>query len=177
MALRGVLTLTKAQRQYAFSLLAGVTYLIIHEGTHLIQALMHHIFQGIRFNGLGVEVLITEPLTIGGWKLACFSGLSSIVTVGIGYILYGLAPAILSIKSFSAKGYLYYVTLVFLLLDPLYVSVFSFFVGGDINGIAAGLGVPYMAIRIVFFVVFGLNLLLVIKALYPKYMAAANRTN
>ena len=135
----------------------------------MVQALSHNIFQGIRFNGIGVEVLITQPLTIDGLKLACFSGLSSLITIGIGYIIYSLTPFILSAKSNVIKSYLYYVALVFLFLDPLYISVFSFFLGGDINGISQGLGIPYMMVRIVYFVILALNALIVVKKLYPKY--------
>ena len=161
--------MSKKYRQFGFYFLAAITYLIIHEGAHVVQALAHGIFQGFRFNGLGVEVLITEPLTIGGWKLACFSGLSSIVTIVIGYIIYSFTSSILSLKHQFVKSYLYYVALVFLVLDPLYIAVFSFLVGGDINGIAIGLGMPYMTVRIIFFVVLGLNIFLVTKRLYPKY--------
>jgi len=156
-------------RQYAVNILAVVTYLIIHEGTHIVQALAHGIFRGLRLNLLGVEVLITEPLTIGGWKLACFSGLSSLVTVGIGYLIYKMTTVILSFKNQFIKSYLYYTAVVFLILDSLYISVFSFFVGGDINGIALGLGVPHMIVRGAYFAVLIINFLLVVKVLHPKY--------
>jgi len=161
--------MSKKFRQFSLYILAGVTYLIIHEGVHLLQAFNHNIFRGLRFNGIGIEVMITEPLTIGGWRLACFSGLSSIATILIGYIIYLLTPLILSGKSRLLKGYLYYTALVFLLVDPLYIAVFSFVVGGDINGIALGLGIPYMLIRAVFAAVLVLNIVLVVKKLYPQY--------
>ena len=67
------------------------------------------------------------------------------------------------------KNYFYYLALVLLLLDPLYVSVLSFFVGGDINGMAMGLGIPYIGIRIVFLIILLLNVYLVTKTLYPRY--------
>jgi len=161
--------LSKKCRQYAVNILAVITYLIIHEGTHIIQALAHGIFQGLKFSIMGVEVLITQPLTIGGWKLACFSGLSSLVTVGTGYVIYKMTPAILVAGNQFIKSYFYYTALVFLILDPLYISIFSFFVGGDINGISVGLGVPYMLIKGIYFAVLVLNVMLAIKKLYPKY--------
>lgn len=156
-------------RQFFFWFLAALTYLIIHEGVHFIQALIHDNFNGFRFNGLGVEVLITEPLTIGGWQLAFFSGLSSVVTVLIGYLILALTTPILSLRSQFVKNYFYYLALILLLLDPLYISVLSFFVGGDINGIAMGLGIPYMGIRIVFLIILLFNIYLVTKTLYPRY--------
>jgi len=74
-------------RRYLYFLLAGITYLIIHERVHIIQAQIFGIYEGIRLHPLGIEVIITQPLKIGGFKLAMFSGLSSVVTVLIGYIL------------------------------------------------------------------------------------------
>ena len=169
--------MSKKCRQYILYLLAIVTYLIVHEGIHVIQALGHGIFQGIRFNGIGVEVLIREPLTIGGWKLACFSGLSSVVTIAIGYIIYGLTWKILALKQRWSKSYFYYTAIVFLLLDPFYIGVLSLFVNGDINGITLGLGLSYAAVRIVYLLIFVLNIFLVMKKLYPRYVADFNRAD
>lgn len=166
----------KRLKQYLFCLLAGVTYLGIHEGVHLLQAYILDVFEGVRFNGLGVEVLIKEPLAITGWQLACFSGLSSVVTVFIGYIILAATKQILSVNSRFAKVYFYYVAIVFLLLDPLYISVFSFLVGGDINGVAIGLDIPYAAVRTAFLAVLGINSCLVVKKLYPAYIANFNST-
>ena len=120
-------------RKYSYFLLAGITYLIIHEGVHIILAQIFGIYEGIRLHPLGVEVLITQPLKIEGFKLAMFSGLSSVITVLIGYILFLYSPKILKSKNQPVKNYLYYVTFVFLLLDPIYISMLSFVVGGDIG--------------------------------------------
>lgn len=49
-------------------------------------------------------------------------------------------------------------------------SIFlSFFVGGDINGIALGLKIPCMAIRGIYFIIAAFNFYLVYKKLYPAY--------
>lgn len=157
-------------RRYVYFFLAGLTHIIIHEGIHLIQAHIYGVYQGIRILPLGVEVLITQPLTIGGVKLALFSGLSSIGTITIGYILLILSPKIIKLNIQTVKNYLYYVTLIFLLLDPLYIALLSFFVGGDINGIAFGLNISHISIRIVFSLIFVSNLYLVCKKLYPAYV-------
>lgn len=133
-------------------------------------ALLFGVYEGIKILPIGVEILIETPLTIGGYKLAVFSGLSSIVTITIGYGLLILTPRILKINSQPLKNYLYYVTLVFLLLDPIYLSLISFFVGGDINGITLGLNIPYGLVRAVYFAIAVYNLYLVIKKLYPVYV-------
>lgn len=157
-------------RRYLYFLFAGITYLIIHEGIHIILAQIFGIYEGIRILPLGVEVEIIQPLTIGGFKLATFSGLSSVVTVLIGYILFVISPKILKLNNQPAKNYIYYVTFVLLLLDPVYISLLSFFVGGDINGIALGLNLSFMTIRGVYFIIAAFNTYLVYKKLYPAYV-------
>lgn len=157
-------------RKYLYFISAGITYLIIHECGHVILAKIFKIYEGIKILPLGLEVEITQPLTIHGIRLALFSGLSSITTVVIGYVLFLLTPKFLSLKTQQIKNYIYYVTFVFLLLDPVYISVLSFFVGGDINGIALGLNLPYMVIRGVFFIIAAFNSYLVYKKLYPAYV-------
>lgn len=157
-------------RRYLYFILAGITYLIIHEGVHIIQALVYGIYKGISVLPVGIEVEIMQPLTIGGFKLAAFSGLSSLVTILIGYVLFVFSPTILKLNKQPVKNYIYYVTFVFLLLDPVYMSLLSFFVGGDINGIASGLNIPYMAVRGIYFVIAAFNTYLVSKKLYPAYV-------
>ena len=160
---------TSASR-YFYTILGGLTHLFVHEGVHIVVALLFGVYEGIKILPIGVEILIETPLTIGGYKLAVFSGLSSIVTITIGYGLLILTPRILKINSQPLKKYLYYVTLVFLLLDPIYLSLISFFVGGDINGITLGLNIPYGLVRAVYFAIAVYNLYLVIKKLYPAYV-------
>ena len=156
--------------RYFYTILGGLTHLFVHEGVHIVVALLFGVYEGVKILPIGIEVLIEEPLTIGGYKLAVFSGLSSIVTITIGYGLLILTPRILKINSQPLKNYLYYVTLVFLLLDPIYLSLISFFVGGDINGIVLGLNIPYGLVRAVYFAIAVYNLYLVIKKLYPVYV-------
>lgn len=152
--------------------MAGITYLIIHEGVHIIQALIFGIYKGIKVLPLGIEVVIIQPLTIEGYKLAAFSGLSSVVTLLIGYVLFAFSPKILKLNKQPVKNYIYYVTFVFLLLDPVYISLLSFVlgVGGDINGIALGLNIPYIIVRGIYFVIAAINIYLVFKKLYPAYV-------
>ena len=113
-------------RRYFYFILASLTYLVVHEGMHILQALMWGVYKGIRILPLGIEVEIIQPLTIGGFKLAAFSGLSSVVTVSTGYLLLLFSSQMVKLKSQPLKNYVYYVTLVFLLLDPVYISLLSF---------------------------------------------------
>jgi hypothetical protein len=157
-------------RKYLYFILAGITYLIVHEGVHLIQALISGIYKGINVLPSGIEVEIVQPLTISGIELAAFSGLSSVVTVLIGYVLFVFSPKILKLNKQAVKNYIYYVTFVFLLLDPVYISLLSFFVGGDINGIALGLNIPYMTVRGIYLIIAVFNTYLVYKKLYPAFV-------
>lgn len=157
-------------RKYLYTILAGVTYLIVHEGVHIIQALIYGVYKGINVLPLGIEVEIIQPLIIGGFKLAAFSGFSSVVTILIGYILLFISPKVLKLSKQHVKNYIYYVTFFFLLLDPIYISLISFFVGGDINGIALGLNLHYMVIRSIYLFIAVINAYLVYKKLYPAYV-------
>lgn len=70
---------------------------------------------------------------------------------------------------------MYYVTFFFLLLDPIYISLLSFFVGGDINGIALGFNLPYMFIRVIYLFIAVINGFLVYKKLYPAYVIKSDK--
>lgn len=157
--------------RYLYTVVGILLYLIIHEGIHFIQAINLGIFEGIRFVGIfGVEIMITEPLTISGLTLAMFSGASSFVTIIIGYMFLIFMPKILELKQKNIKSMIYFVTIVFMLIDPFYLSVLSIMFGGDINGISQGLYIPYFIIRIFYGIVFLVNLIIVIKTVYPAYV-------
>jgi hypothetical protein len=166
--------MSRLVRKYLYFIFAGIMYLIIHEGVHIVLAKIFGIYEGIRILPLGIEVKITQPLTIGGVKLAAFSGLSSIVTILIGYILLILSRRILKLNNQMVKNCAYYVIFIFILTDPLYISLLSFLVGGDINGIVLGLNIPYMVVRGIFFVTASFNTYLVYKKLYPMYVIQNN---
>ena len=79
--------LEKSVKQWLGVFIAIVSYYIIHEGTHLLLALILGVFEKIRFVGIwGIQIVTTEG-SLNGINLALFSGLSSIVTISIGYIL------------------------------------------------------------------------------------------
>jgi small-conductance mechanosensitive channel len=168
-------TSRRFSRKYLYTILAVVTHMIVHESVHIIQALIYGVYKGIKVLPIGIEVEIIQPPTIGGLKLASFSGLSSIVTILTGYILFLFSPKVLKLKKQYIKNYVYYVTFFFLLLDPIYISLLSFFVGGDINGIALGFNLPYMFIRVIYLFIAVINGFLVYKKLYPAYVIKSDK--
>ena len=160
----------KSLKQWLGVFLAIVSYYIIHEGTHLLLALFFGAFEEVRFVGfLGIQIVTTEG-SLSGANLALFSGLSSIVTLLIGYIL-AFHPSIYKIKNKNMLIGIYYITLCFILLDPLYISILSKFIsgGGDLNGITTGLGLSAIPLRIVFGIILVVNILLFKNKVCPKY--------
>ena len=79
--------LEKSMKKWLGVFLAIISYYIVHEGIHLLLALMFGVFEKVRFVGIwGIQIVTTEG-SLNGVNLALFSGLSSMVTVLIGYIL------------------------------------------------------------------------------------------
>ena len=162
--------LEKSVKQWSGILLAIVSYYIIHEGTHFLLAMILGVFEEIRFAGIwGIQIVTTEG-SLSGMNLALFSGLSSIVTILIGYIL-ALHPSIYKIKNKNILIGIYYITLCFLLLDPLYMSLLSKFIGGggDLNGITTGLGTSDIPFRILFGIILIINILLFKNKVCSRY--------
>ena len=93
-------------------------------------------FKQINFMGLGVQIdVYTEHMT--NMQLGFFCLVGALATFCVGYLLASLAKNICRAQSKLLRAMLYYITIAFLLLDPLYLSVLCvFFGGGDMNGIA-----------------------------------------
>lgn len=168
--------MSKRIRQYLGLITALLAYYLIHEGAHLIYALSIGVFRQINFMGVGVQVdVYAEQMSKLQMGIFCLVG--AVATTVVAYVLTLAAPRICNASSKVFKACMYYITLIMLILDPLYLSVLcGFFGGGDMNGIA--LLIPEMAARILF----GLQLLtgglLLWKAVLPKYKVAFsdNRT-
>ena len=149
---------------------AIVSYFVIHEGAHWAYAMYIGSFKKINFIGIGIQVDIYRDL-MTDTQLGIFCLVAPILTVITGYILFAFTQKILLFQSAYIKAIAYYLTLVFLLLDPLYLSVLSFFVGGgDMNGIV--LIMPEMVVRIVSGIIVAVNVLILIKIIVPKYRKA-----
>lgn len=159
--------MTKRTRQYIGILSAVVAYYLIHEGAHLLFALFGGVFKRIKFMGLGVQVgVYAERMT--NTELGIFCLIGALATLCVGYLLVILAKRISKAKSPLYRAIIYYITIAFLLLDPLYLSVLcGFFGGGDMNGIA--LLCPEVAARILFGAILILNGVAFWKIVLPAY--------
>ncbi len=167
--------MNKRARQYIGLIAAVAAYYIIHEGAHLVYALTIGVFKQINFMGIGMQIDVYHT-KMTDTQMGLFCLVSAVATFVFGYALVLLCGQICKVQSKLFKAIMYYITIVMLLLDPLYLSVLcGFFGGGDMNGIK--LLVPELAARL------GLGALLIVngfvfwKAVLPKYTAAFDQFN
>lgn len=162
--------MNKRARQYVGLLSAILAYYIIHEGAHLIYALLIGAFKQINFMGLGIQIDI-YPEALTEIQLGIFCLVGSVATFVMAYALVLLADKIGAISSKVFKACMYYITIAMLLIDPLYLGVLcGFFGGGDMNGIS--MLVPEIAARIVYVIVLVINIVVFVKIVLPKYKLA-----
>lgn len=162
--------MTKRIRQYAGLVAAVAAYYLLHEGAHLVCALLMGTFKQINIGALGVQIdVFADQMTNIQMGIFCLTG--SLVTLTAGWALSIAASAIGKHPSKLFKACMYYVTIALLLIDPLYLSVLcGFFGGGDMNGIS--LLMPEMASRIVYSALLVVNGCIVWQRVYPIYRAA-----
>lgn len=162
--------MNKRARQYIGLLSAVLAYYVIHEGAHLIYALIVGAFKQINVMGLGMQIdIYSEKLS--NTELGIFCLVGALSTFVAAYILVLLTNKICAVKSKPFKACLYYITIAMLLIDPLYLSLLcNFFGGGDMNGIA--LLFPEIIVRIAFGIVLAINSVVFFKIILPKYKSA-----
>ena len=162
--------MSKRGRQYIGLFMAILAYYVIHEGAHFIYALILGTFKKINIVGLGVQVDIYIE-NMSDTQLAIFCLLGSVATLVVGYVMILTIDMIGKISSKVIKACMYYVTMVMLFMDPLYLSLLcDFFGGGDMNGIS--LICPELVARIIYGAIFLVNLMVYKKVVLPKYKAA-----
>ena len=162
-------------RNYTALFLAILGYFVFHEGAHWVYAISTGSFKQINFIGIGVQIDIYREL-MSDIQLGIFCLFGPITTLIIGYALFAMTNRFILFQSVFLRAVTYYFTLVFLLVDPLYLSVLSFFVGGgDMNGIS--LMMPEMVVRVVAGLITAMNIFIVLKVIVPKYRQAYQMTD
>ena len=154
-------------RQYIGILAAAATYYFVHEGAHLLCAVLLGTFKTIRFMGIDMQIdVYAERMTDVQMTLFCIAGAAATLFAGI--MLAALARKMSRIKSKLLRAVMYYITIAFLLLDPLYLSILcGFFGGGDMNGISRIF--PKWMARIVFAGLLIVNSWIFWKRVLPVY--------
>ena len=162
--------MSKKTRQYVGLLLAILFYYVIHEGAHLIYALLIDVFKKVNIIGVGVQVdVFAERMTEIQMGIFCIAG--SVATLITGYVLVAFTDKSIKVTSKVFKASMYYITMAMLFMDPLYLSILcSFFGGGDMNGIS--LLIPETVARIVYGIILLLNVVVFLKLVLPKYKLA-----
>ena len=157
-------------RKYLFLLLSVCAYYGVHEGAHLLYALITGVFKGINFLGLGIQIdIFAEGLS--DIQLAVFCLVGPLATLFVSYIMVLRARFICLSPSKIFKAGCFYITTSMLLIDPIYLSILCGFVGGgDMNGIA--LIIPEIAARLISGVIMIINVSILITQVYPVYKNA-----
>ena len=162
--------MNKQLRQYFGLFCAIAAYYLIHEGAHLLCALLMGVFKQIQFMGLGIQIdVYAQAMTPAQLGIFCLVG--SAATSLAGWILAASAGPITAAHTPVFMACMYYITIAMLLIDPLYLSVLcSFFGGGDMNGISYLL--PEAAARFIYGCILAINTVLFFKKVLPKYRKA-----
>ena len=162
--------MSKRVRQYIGLFVAIISYYIIHEGAHLAYALITGVYKQVNIIGLGVQIdVFAEKMTDNQMGMFCLVG--SLATIITGYILVGVINILIKSPSDIFKACMYYVTIIMMFMDPLYLCVLcSIFGGGDMNGIS--LIISEIAARVIYGILFIVNAVIFIKVVLPKYKMA-----
>lgn len=154
---------------------AFILYYIIHEGAHFIYAVNIGTFEKINLMFPGMQIQANTDI-MSNIQIGIFCLLGVIATLCVAYVLCILVKRITLIKSNFIRALFYYTTLVFLLNDPLYLSIFyKFFGGGDMNGIL--LLIPETIASLLFVVIAIVNFVIIIKVIIPEYKKAFQKYN
>ena len=159
--------MSKRVRQYIGIAAAILAYYLIHEGAHLVFAILNGSFKKINYLVPGIQIdVYADKMTDVQLGLFCLAGAAA--TLITGYVLTVCSAWICQSGSKVFRAVMYYITIAMLLLDPLYLSVLcSLFGGGDMNGIA--LIIPELWARIFFGSVLLGNIVLLLKQILPAY--------
>ena len=162
--------MSKRVRQYIGIFAAVIAYYVIHEGAHLLAALFMGTFKQINFMGIGIQIdVFADRMSDTQMGIFCLAGaLSTLLTA---CILTALCGVICRAKSKVFRAVMYYISIVMLLLDPLYLSLLcGLFGGGDMNGIS--LLIPEIAARISAGVLLVINGTVFFKVILPTYSSS-----
>lgn len=157
---------------YGGIVIAIIAYYLIHEGAHLLCALLMGAWKGIHCLGIGIQIdIFADRLSDGQMGLFCAAG--SIATLLCGYLFVGLRQRMASAQRRFTRLTGWYSTLTLLMLDPIYLSVLYRAVGGgDMNGIRLLVSEP---IAVCVYALIGvINALIIYKLVYPCYKSSSN---
>jgi hypothetical protein len=149
---------------------AFVIFAFIHEGSHALIAAIYGEFTDFLVHPYGFEVIFKTPtIQRQGIQWGFISGVSNVLTVLLGYLLLLFVKPVARMRNAFLSAVGYWLIMMFLLLDPLNLSIGPFLYGGDIGGIVTGFGINQYIVQAIFFIVFIINRELVAQVLLPAY--------
>ena len=157
-------------RQYLAFVLAVAVVASVHEGAHALMAVAFGEYGKFHIRPFGLEVEYSTPVANrAGVKWAFISGTSCIVTLLLGYVLLAIRKRIARLGSKYIKLGVYYLTFLFLVVDPLSMSIGPFVFGGDIGGLVAAFHVNRYLVQTPFLILLLVNRELIAQRLLPDY--------
>lgn len=162
--------MSKRIRQLTGIASAVIMYYLIHEGAHFLYAVCTGVFKEVNFMGVGIQIdIYADKMTDTQLGIFCLVGSIATLIAACGLVL--LAGRICRSKSKLFKACMYYITMVMLFLDPVYLSILcGFFGGGDMNGIS--LLLPEAVARTGYGVLMILNAIIFRKRIWTAYTLA-----
>jgi len=147
-----------------------MSYYLFHEGCHVIVSLIFTEFHSIKLSLIGPEIIYkTDVVQRLGFKWGLISGVSNFSTIIMGYILLVYGKKIVEEKRRFIKKYFFYLTIVFLLVDPINLTFGPMIYGGDALGISQGFGINLRFIQIAFLIILMINRECIIRMLFPLF--------
>lgn len=162
--------MSKRIRQLTGIAAAVIMYYLIHEGAHFLYAVCSGAFKKVNFMGIGIQIdVCADKMTNTQLGIFCLVGSIATLIAACGLVL--LAGRICRSRSKLFKACMYYITMVMLFLDPVYLSIVCvFFGGGDMNGISLLVSEAVARTGYVFLLL--LNAVLFWKRVLPAYTQA-----
>jgi hypothetical protein len=151
-------------------LLAFLIYTVIHEGAHALTAMALDEYEAFHVRLFGLEVTFKTPVEERtGFKWTLISGTGNIVTIALGYCLYAIRHRLAASRSRFVAGLGFWLSVLFLVVDPLNLSIGPLIYGGDATGIAIGLNVSRWLIQGVSLAIFLVNREITAQRLLPSF--------
>lgn len=150
--------------------LAILAFALVHEAGHAFTAHVYGELQAFHVRPFGFEV--TFVTAVGerlGFRWAIISGASNAITVLLGYALFLARSRLASIPAALPRILGFWLTVLFMIGDPINLAVGPFLYGGDATGIAVGLSVNRYAVQAVSLVILLLNRELLVLRVLPVY--------
>ena len=165
--------MNKRVRQYLGLLSAVIAYYLIHEGAHLVYALLTGTFRQINIMGLGVQIdVYAEKMTDMQLGLFCLAG--PMATATTAWLLTGFTDMVVQAKSKVFRACMYYITNAMLFLDPAYLcGIYRLGGGGDMNGIS--LLLPEAAVQVFSGALLIVHVVVFWKRILPQYKKSFER--